>query len=135
MEAVILDTDVFSFLFKRDTRAGLYEPDLRGRQLCLSFQTVAELKEWSIERNWGTGRRQSLEAVLMRYVVLPYHAAMADRWAEIVARRKRMGHEIGCGDAWIAASALQHGALLLTHNGRDYADIPGLRIITHGPAT
>jgi tRNA(fMet)-specific endonuclease VapC len=53
MEARLLDSDVFSFFFKRDTRRRLYEPEIRGYQLCLCFQTVAELKAWAIERNWG----------------------------------------------------------------------------------
>ncbi len=42
-DRLVVDTDVISFLFKRDTRAKLYEPHLSGRQLVISFMTVAEL--------------------------------------------------------------------------------------------
>ena len=35
MRAALLDTDVFSFVFKRDTRAALYALDLAGAQPCL----------------------------------------------------------------------------------------------------
>jgi hypothetical protein len=31
MESVVLDTDVFSYFFKQDTRARLYEADIRDR--------------------------------------------------------------------------------------------------------
>jgi hypothetical protein len=31
MPSVIVDTDVFSFIFKGDTRAGLYADELRGK--------------------------------------------------------------------------------------------------------
>jgi predicted nucleic acid-binding protein len=34
-------------------------------------------------------------------------------------------------DCWIAACALAHEQALLTHNAADYADVPGLRLITH----
>ena len=43
MDAVVLDTDVVSFLFKDDTRAELYRPHLTDKLLVISFMTLAEL--------------------------------------------------------------------------------------------
>ena len=43
MDAALVDTDVVSFTFKRDTRHHLYRPHLDGKLLSLSFMTVAEL--------------------------------------------------------------------------------------------
>src|SRR5215210_4769039 len=77
VESLVLDTDVCSFLLKRDTRAELYRPDLQGRRLCLSFQTVAELYRWAEERNWGEERRRRLEETLRNYVVLPLNPPLA----------------------------------------------------------
>jgi tRNA(fMet)-specific endonuclease VapC len=134
MEAVVLDTDVFSFFFKEDTRARPYEADIRGRQLCLSFQTIAEVKAWAIVRNWGIRRRRALDNVLARYLVLPYDSRMVDAWAMATASRMRIGQPIECGDAWIAAAALRHDIALLTHNARHYRDIPGLKLVTHPDA-
>jgi predicted nucleic acid-binding protein len=131
MASVLLDTDVFSFVFKRDTRAKLCEPDLIGDQACLSFQTVAELRFWANVRRWGKSRRQNLELSLGRCVVLPYDDALASHWADITASRRGLGKPIGCGDAWIAAAALRYGLPLLTHNAIDYADISGLQVICH----
>lgn len=37
MQTVIVDTDVVSFIFKRDTRATLYEPYLNGVLASVSF--------------------------------------------------------------------------------------------------
>ena len=129
---VVLDTDVFSFFFKRDTRAALYEPALADALLCLSFQSVAELRLWALIKGWGDARRQSLDAALAQYVVLPYDNAMAHAWASLKAHRRRLGRPIETGDAWIAASALRHDATLLSHNGSHYTGIPGLRLISHG---
>jgi len=40
---VVVDTDVVSFLYKRDTRALLYTPYLDGKLTLISFMTIAEL--------------------------------------------------------------------------------------------
>src|SRR5579862_6677869 len=106
MDAALLDTDVFSFFFKQDLRAGWYAADIANRQLCVSFQTVAELKRWAIERNWGTPQRERLAQVLKHYIVLPYDIETVEQWALIAAHAKRAGAPIACGDGWIAASAL-----------------------------
>lgn len=79
MPNILLDTDVFSFLFKRDSRASLYAPYLAGAQPCLSFQTVAELRLWAIFRGWGSARSAELDASLRRCVILPSDNAIAHR--------------------------------------------------------
>ena len=56
METVVLDTDVFSFLLKGDTRAALYRSQLSGKRLAICFVTVAELYRWAIQKNWGAQR-------------------------------------------------------------------------------
>jgi tRNA(fMet)-specific endonuclease VapC len=108
MAAVLVDTDVFSFVFKGDSRALPYTPHLVGAQICLSFQTVAELRLWALTRNWGKSRRDSLDSSLRRCAVLPFDDELTQRWAEVTNTRRRVGHPIGCGDAWIAATALRH---------------------------
>jgi predicted nucleic acid-binding protein len=132
MDPVILDTDVLSFFAKGDTRASLYSASLAGKRLCVCFQTVAELRLWALLRRWGSLRREALDSLLDQFVVLPYDSDMAQRWADVTAQRRRLGRPIACGDAWIAASALRHGAALVTHNAKDYADIPGLNLISRG---
>lgn len=131
MNAVLLDTDVLSFLYKGDSRAEIYRADLLRQKLCLSFQSVAELMLWSLKRNWGVERRQRLDAVLKHYLILPYDAAMSHHWAEITAHRLKLGSPISCGDAWVAAAAIRFGLPLVTHNRKDYSDAPNLKVISH----
>ncbi|HEY3260228.1 MAG TPA: type II toxin-antitoxin system VapC family toxin [Pseudonocardiaceae bacterium] len=133
MQSVVVDSNVFSFIFKKDTRRELCAPDVRGKRVCLCFMSVAELKLWAIVRKWGTRRVESLAEAVRQYVVIPYDAAMSDHWAEITAHREHLGKPIACGDCWIAAAARRHDLPLVTHNPADFADIPGLRIITHAP--
>ena len=132
MDALVLDTDVVSFFAKADSRATLYSSLLLDRQLCICFQTVAELRLWTLVRRWGPARREGMESLLARFIVLPYDSFMAQTWADITAHRRLLGRQIDCGDAWIAASAVRHDATLLTHNAKDYVEIPGLKMISHG---
>jgi hypothetical protein len=44
---VVVDTDVLSFLYKRDTRARLYEPHLNDPPFIVSFMSLAELRRWA----------------------------------------------------------------------------------------
>jgi predicted nucleic acid-binding protein len=39
----------------------------------------------------------------------------------------------GVADAWIAATALEYGLELVTHNAADFQAIAGLRVITEAP--
>jgi tRNA(fMet)-specific endonuclease VapC len=129
--AALLDTDVFSFVFKRDTRAALYAPHLTGVQPCLCFQSVAELRYWALARRWGDARCRSLDLSLGRCLILPYDDATSGRWAEITHSRRQSGRPIECGDAWIAATAIRHNLPLLTHNAADYAGIAGIQVVSH----
>lgn len=61
-----------------------------------------------------------------RVAVLPLTAITADSYALIHASLRRKGQPIPSNDLWIAASALEHGAALLTRDAH-FAQIEGLR--------
>jgi len=54
-------------------------------------------------------------------------------WARITAACHRRGRPRQDNDLWIAATALRYQLPLLTHNRRDFADIPGLTVISEAP--
>jgi tRNA(fMet)-specific endonuclease VapC len=64
-----VDTNIVSYLFKRDSRAALYAPHLLNRELAIAMMTVAELFQWAAMRNWGKPRVRRLEQHLERYTV------------------------------------------------------------------
>ncbi len=130
MMYIVCDTDVWSFLFKQDTRAELYRAHLENRVLCVSFQTVAELYQWAEKSDWGPVRRQRLDAWLKRFYVLAYDRQTAVIWGQIRAERERAGRPLAAQDAWVAACALRHGYPLASHNSADYAGIPDLVLIS-----
>jgi len=126
VNAAIVDTDVVSMLFKGDTRALAYRPHIAGRLLGISFMTLAELGCWSLERNWGQGRRLELAQYLTRYTVLPVSRELCAKWAEVAFAARRKGRPIQTADAWIAASALHYQVPLVTNNRDDYSSVDGL---------
>jgi tRNA(fMet)-specific endonuclease VapC len=128
VSTLLLDTDVFSYLFKDHLLAEAYRSHLQGHTLAISFMTVAELFHGAFRARWGAPQIERLEARIAAYVVLPSSHAMSKRWGEV--RFVRRAQPISPEDAWIAAAALQQGWPLVTHNAKDFHGIPGLRIIT-----
>ncbi len=68
MSDAVIDTDVMSFLFKRDSRADLYKPHLEGRRLVVSFMTIAELEAWALIRNWGVTKKVRMREHLRNFI-------------------------------------------------------------------
>jgi predicted nucleic acid-binding protein len=132
MSRVVVDTDVVSFLFKNHSIGTLYEPELTGRTLMISFMTVAELERWARQSKWSDARRRWLRVYLERFVVVPYSRRLCNVWAEITVAADELGSRIECADAWIAATAVRHKVPLVTHNRADYLGVPGLKLISHG---
>jgi predicted nucleic acid-binding protein len=66
MSTVLVDSDVFSFLFKGHSFGALYEADLDGKTAALSFMTVAELDRWAIQSRWSEARKNWLRLYMER---------------------------------------------------------------------
>jgi predicted nucleic acid-binding protein len=130
--AVVLDTDIVSYLYKRDTRADLYRQYLNDPPFIISFMSLAELRRWTLERNWGERRKQELEEYLSRYFVIHSKDQICAGWAEAMNSARSNGRPIASSDAWIAATTLFLDVPLVTHNGRHYSGVDGLRVVSEG---
>jgi tRNA(fMet)-specific endonuclease VapC len=131
MNVVIVDTDVVSYLFKKDTRGARYKPHLDSALLAISFMTLAELEQWTILHSWGARKHGELrQFVKDRFIVIDSDAALCRQWAEVKGHVARVGHHIETADAWIAATALLYAAPVVTHNADDFAHVPGLTVIS-----
>lgn len=130
MSLLLIDTDIASFIFKGSDYANPYLPLLSGHELALSFMTIAELFQWAILRQWGDHRLAQLEQYLSNYLVIPVDQPLCRAWAQVRAERQSAGRVISPQDAWIAATALRHDLPLITHNSKDFLQIPHLRLIT-----
>jgi tRNA(fMet)-specific endonuclease VapC len=130
MQIRVIDTDVWSYLYKGRDEAKLYKPHLFGNILVISFQTQAELLRWTIAAGWGQRRREDLESRLRGYYVAHSSDALSLRWAEAMDSARRKGRPISAADAWIAATALHLGAPLITHNKNHFVGVEGLKVIS-----
>jgi tRNA(fMet)-specific endonuclease VapC len=128
-DAALVDTDVFSYIYKGDTRATLYVRHLAGVRPHLAFATVAELYRWSKRSGWGKVRVDDLLATIGQFGVLGWDDATAWDWTRVMSLKVRpMSH----GDAWVAAVAIRHGMPLVTHNRKHFEGIPELTVISEG---
>jgi predicted nucleic acid-binding protein len=71
MRAMVVDTDVVSYIYKKDRRAAKCEPHLVNAITSISFMTLAEMERWAVSRNWGLRRHaEMLSIVLGRFAVI-----------------------------------------------------------------
>jgi tRNA(fMet)-specific endonuclease VapC len=128
-EGCVVDTDVISYLFRRDTRAERYRPYLVGKVLAVSFMTVAELDRWALQRNWGQARQERMATFLNQFVIVLVDRAQCRTWAVVGDQARRNGRPIQAADAWIAATAIALGVPLVSHNRDDFASVDDLLML------
>jgi len=130
MDAVLLDTDVFSYLNKQgDTRGELYRPHVKGKTIALSFITVGELYFWTIKRSWSARKIADLEQRIKAAVIVPYDLDLCKEFGR-VKLSLAASRTVPANDLWIAACAIRHSIPLVTHNAKDFAGIPRLIVIS-----
>ncbi len=131
--AVLLDTDVFSVLFRGGPAAVGYRRVLVGSQVLISVFTQAEVLAGAELRGWGAGRLARLEEALASVITLELSDGVVRRYANVVAVATRTGHPLQGAtqvvDRWIAASALEYEVPLLTGNRRHFDSLPGLTVL------
>jgi len=128
VKSLLLDTNIVSYLMRSDPLARLYRPRLANHSLAISFMTLAELYEGAFRRNCGVDKRRYLDDIHRLFVVIAPDRKLCARWGEVRSMRRQQ--PVSGEDAWIAATAIEYGCPLVTHNARDFHDIPGLAVIT-----
>ena len=129
MNAVVVDTDVVSLVFKADSRAEKYVSALSAPDLLVSFMTEAELERWILQARWGSERIIRFRTYMKRFVSVPSSRDLIVRWAEVMVVARSLGRRIEVADAWVAATALLYDAPLLTNNPGDYVGVAGIKLL------
>ena len=127
---ILFDTNVVSYMMRGGRLAAAYAPHVQRRLQVIAFITVDELYFGAEKANWGESRRKKLETTLRNFVVVPYDHEIARCYGRIVAGQRQQGRTIATNDAWIAACAVRHGVPLVTHNAKDFKEIPFLEVMT-----
>ncbi len=128
-QAVVLDTNVISYMYRDTPQAIPYFDTMESRRGLYSFQTYAELRVWSA--NWSDSKRNHLERWLSkRFGFMPHISDVTEKWIEATLSAKRNGYPVSVADAWIAATALSAGLLLLTADKNDFLGVDGLKLLS-----
>jgi tRNA(fMet)-specific endonuclease VapC len=82
----------------------------------------------SSERRGSRKLRRELDALYSGLEVLAYDVEAARRYGRIAAALLDEGVPIGVEDTMVAAHALSHGLVLVTHNRKHFERVAGLRV-------
>lgn len=133
MDAVLLDTDVFSYLMKsNDTRAAVYRPHVKDKTVAISFITVGELYYGAEKKGWSAKSRKNLEERLKAVVVVPYDEELCRTFGRVKASLSP-GVVVATNDLWIASCAIRHAIPLISNNRKHFEKVPNLKLISETP--
>ncbi len=126
MRPVLLDTNAYSAFMLGEVDA--VEVVAHADKLLLNSVVLGELLGGFAAGTREPKNRAELARFLNspRVEVLPITAQTADSYALVYVGLRRKGLPVPTNDLWIAASALEHAAALLTRDGH-FAQIDGLR--------
>ena len=134
MDAVLLDTDVFSYLTKAgDPRGDVYRPHIKGKTVAVSFVTVGELYFGAEKRKWSGKTLSAFLERLKAVVIVPYDMELCKTYGRLKASLASSGVTVSDNDLWIAACAVRHSIPLISNNRKHFDKIPGLRLISESP--
>lgn len=114
MTPLMLDTSAYAF-FKRgnkDTLTAIQE----ATSILIPLPVLGELWGGFAVGSRNQENREELDSFLQsrRVKVVPIISDTAERYAFIYAYLRKAGRPIPTNDLWIAASAMEHSAILLT---------------------
>jgi tRNA(fMet)-specific endonuclease VapC len=128
---VLLDTDVCIYLI-RERPARIIErlTEHAVGDVGLSAITVAEL-EYGVSKSGKPAKnKEALDQFLAPLVVADFDRAATAAYGKLRVALEKKGQMIGGMDLLIAAHAVSLNVRLVTHNVREFARVPGLRVET-----
>jgi toxin FitB len=134
----LVDTNIPSELTREapDVRVEAFLENARRERLFLSVMTVGEICK-GIDLLPAGQKRSDLQDWLDRDVrswfagrILPVTESIAERWGRLAAAGKRTGATLAVVDGVLAATALEHGLILVTRNVKDFG---GLGVVLLNP--
>jgi tRNA(fMet)-specific endonuclease VapC len=125
----LLDTNTcIAVLTKREPTLTARWKRARPHEIRLCSIVKAELRygaEKSARRELAL---QKLAVFFARFRSLPFDDAAAQAYGSLRAELARQGRPIGPNDTLIAAIALAHDLVLVTHNTEEFRRVPGLAV-------
>lgn len=123
----LLDTDSCIYAIKREPRIVERLREHGPEDFGISAVTIAELWFGAVKSSRPKQTRDSVDAFLVPFDVLPFGSAAAEAYAEARLHLERKGQPIGERDLLIAATAISLKLTIVTHNLREFSRVPHLR--------
>jgi tRNA(fMet)-specific endonuclease VapC len=125
---LILDSNTISYYFRGDPHVVPRLQAVRPAELGVPAIVEYELRYGLLRLPPETGapRLAALAQLLRPLQKLPFDHQCAEHAARIRASLEASGTPIGPHDVLIAATALRHGARLVTRNVREFSRVPEL---------
>ena len=98
----------------------------RAEDLAIPLTTYAELLVGAEKSSQPERVLRQIEVLLEAHEIVEITEEVAEHYARIRADLETRGVVIGGNDLWIAATALAHGATLVTNNTAEFSRVPGL---------
>jgi tRNA(fMet)-specific endonuclease VapC len=125
----MLDTDTCIALIKRKPAKMLDKLTSHAPgDVGLSTITLAELRYGVAKSAQKETNASALDEFLLPFEVADFNETAADAYGEVRAALEKGGTPIGPLDTQIGAHALSLGAVLVTHNTREFRRIHGLAV-------
>ena len=125
---ILLDTNICIYIINARPPAVLARfQQYRLGDIGLCSVVAAELAD-GVAKSGSARNRQALAMFLAPLAVLPFDDAAFWAYGSLRAELERRGTPIGALDTMIAAHALSQRAPLVTHNAREFAQVPGLQL-------
>ncbi|KXK47698.1 MULTISPECIES: type II toxin-antitoxin system VapC family toxin [Nitrosomonas] len=128
---LILDSNTISYYFRGDPQVVLRLQAQRPQDVAVPAIVEYELRYGLLRLSpeMAAPRLAALTTLLLPMQKLPFDSECADHAARIRTTLEAAGNPIGPHDTLIAATALRHGATLITRNVREFSRVPGLQWI------
>ncbi len=103
-------------------------PTIPAREIVVCSVVRGELAYGAAKSQTPAASLAKQQKFLKPYATLPYDDAAAQEYGQIRAYLEKAGRLIGPYDMQIAAIALLHGLIVVTHNTREFGRVTGLKI-------
>ncbi|WP_350281995.1 PIN domain-containing protein [Nitrosomonas sp.] len=128
---LILDSNNISYYFRGDPQVVPRLQAQRPHDVAVPAIVEYELRYdlLRLPPEMAAPRLAALTTLLLPMQKLPFDSECADHAARIRATLEAAGNLTGPHDTLIAATALRHGAALITRDVREFSRVPGLQWI------
>jgi tRNA(fMet)-specific endonuclease VapC len=130
MDAALLDTDILNEVLKQKNALVVAQASAYIQEH--GQFAIAALSRYEVVRGLrdanATAQLSRFATFCQNTLVLPITDAVLDRAADLWVHARQGGHPRSDADLIIAATALEHGRVLVTGNTAHFVWVPGVRL-------